>query len=228
MKQRVLLVGADGHDLLTRISTLDISRLDPGQTAQGLILNPQGKIRASFLITPLETHRSILEFEPPFFEVLDQYTFAERYELIPQDPIAPHAHSIEKEKSELARIHSLTPALGKEFQHDESTNPLEVNLKSAIHDQKGCYPGQEVIEKILALGSPPKRLAKIELKVRSENPIGPLPQPLLDPETKQQVGTLTSLEAEWGLAILKRTHLSPGLLLLSPDGAQFQVIEVAP
>lgn len=44
----------------------------------------------------------------------------------------------------------------------ENTNPLEVGLPEAISSNKGCYPGQEVIEKIISLGAPAKRLVKIE------------------------------------------------------------------
>jgi folate-binding protein YgfZ len=44
----------------------------------------------------------------------------------------------------------------------ENTNPLEVGLPDAISSNKGCYPGQEVIEKIISLGAPAKRLVQIE------------------------------------------------------------------
>lgn len=41
-------------------------------------------------------------------------------------------------------------------------NPLELGMVDAIADQKGCYPGQEVIEKIVALGAPSQQLCVIE------------------------------------------------------------------
>jgi folate-binding protein YgfZ len=156
MKQRVLLKGKDGLDLLHRISTIDLKQPKSREKTQGLILNPQGKIRASFAITLLSNDTAEIEFEDAFLEALDQYTFSERYEIEKLTDAAPDS------VSEQQRILSLTPKLGAEFKSDEATNPLEVNLKSAIHDQKGCYPGQEVVEKIISLGSPSRKLCLLE------------------------------------------------------------------
>jgi folate-binding protein YgfZ len=44
----------------------------------------------------------------------------------------------------------------------DQSSPLEVGLRASIADQKGCYPGQEVIEKVISLGSPARRLVRIE------------------------------------------------------------------
>ena len=49
-----------------------------------------------------------------------------------------------------------------DFEITDTAMPLEVGLRQAIADHKGCYPGQEVIEKIISLGSPPRRLTRIE------------------------------------------------------------------
>ncbi len=57
------------------------------------------------------------------------------------------------------RILSLYPRIDVELLLD--SNPLELGLRDAISDNKGCYPGQEVIEKIISLGSPAKRLAML-------------------------------------------------------------------
>ncbi|MCM0607119.1 MAG: hypothetical protein KA715_13600 [Xanthomonadaceae bacterium] len=65
------------------------------------------------------------------------------------------------------RVENGTAWWGIEIQPD--SNPLDLALVSAIADQKGCYPGQEVIEKIIALGSPAKRLCLVvdEIGVKS-------------------------------------------------------------
>ena len=70
------------------------------------------------------------------------------------------AQEISFEKIEEWRITHLTPRVGYEI--TESTNPLEIGLKRAVSENKGCYPGQEVIEKIVALGSPSRRLVLIQ------------------------------------------------------------------
>ena len=219
MKQRILLVGSDGHDLLNRISTLDVSKLELGVKTLGLILNPQGKIRCSFLISKKSPSESEIDFESPFLEVLDQYTFAEKYEIRP----LPSADGIAANESE--RIQKLLPRFGKEYLHDETTNPLEINLRSQIHDGKGCYPGQEVIEKIISLGSPAKKLALLESVTKSFEALTPLP--LLDPITHQEVGTLTSFSEGHALGILKRTHLKMGIKLILPQKIEFTITRIS-
>lgn len=43
------------------------------------------------------------------------------------------------------------------------TSPLEIHFQAAVAEGKGCYPGQEVIERTLALGAPARRLCRISL-----------------------------------------------------------------
>ncbi len=44
--------------------------------------------------------------------------------------------------------------------------PLEIS-KDGIHEQKGCYPGQEVIERMIALGKPAKQILRFSLEISS-------------------------------------------------------------
>lgn len=196
MKQRVLLKGKDALDLLHRISSVDLKRTQLNEPCEGLILNPQGKILSYFTLTRESENDVLVDFEGEFLSLLDQYTFGEKYEIIPQlSPPSPAA-------SELERIKLLKPLFGREFKSDGTSNPLEVNLSSAIHDQKGCYPGQEVIEKILSLGSPARRLCLLATDEISEISC---PATLFGPDG-QEAGTLTSFEKTLGLAVLKRPH----------------------
>ncbi len=108
---------------------------------------------------------------------------------------------------DLYRIQALKPKVGVELTLD--ANPLELGMKSSIADQKGCYPGQEVIEKIIALGSPARRLALIEGR-SSKKDFTPLEKITL-PDQTTEVGQLTSFhsttDGDWvGLAILKKIH----------------------
>lgn len=61
---------------------------------------------------------------------------------------------------EMRRIEAGRPAVGAEFTGD--TSPLEVSGLFGITEGKGCYPGQEVIERTLALGSPPRALLRVQ------------------------------------------------------------------
>lgn len=59
-----------------------------------------------------------------------------------------------------ARIRSGTPWWGHEISKER--NPLEIGAGRYIPEQKGCYPGQEVIERIRTQGAPPYRLCQVE------------------------------------------------------------------
>lgn len=46
---------------------------------------------------------------------------------------------------------------------DNETIPLEADLLCAIHEGKGCYPGQETIARIRNLGHPTRKLVRLEI-----------------------------------------------------------------
>ena len=204
MKQRVLLQGSEGLDLLHRISSADIKRLKLKEKAEGLLLTPAGKIRCWFEIERLAPDQAFITFAGDFAGILDSFTFGEQYTLTPANSDESSGQPT-TDDAEQARILSLRPAPGLEFSLDGTVNPLEVNLNHAIADQKGCYPGQEVIEKIIALGSPARRLCQL----RSDSELPAQPCPLLD-ETGSEAGTLTSASGRLALAVIGRRHLKTG------------------
>ena len=214
MKQRVILKGKDGLDLLHRISTIDLKRAKLNEKIVGLILNPQGKIRSAFQIVVLSGDEAEIEFEDNFLEIVDQITFGERYEILPLK-LASTLQVPERE-----RIEKLIPKFGAEFSGDETTNPLEVNLRSSVHDDKGCYPGQEVLEKIISLGSPSKKLCLLEGKLDNVK----LPVALTG-ENGNEAGILTSYAEGVGLGIIKRTFLKENeKLFVGPEALTLRKI----
>ncbi len=64
------------------------------------------------------------------------------------------------DRFEFARIEAGVPWAGKEW--DSTTNALDAGLEPWIARQKGCYPGQEVVERSLNVGHPAKALVKLE------------------------------------------------------------------
>src|SRR6185437_13481206 len=95
------------------------------------------------------------------------------------------AAELSLEKLEALRIEAARPRIDSEL--SENTIPLEVGLKNAISDNKGCYPGQEVIERIVSLGSPARRLARVD-------GTGPAPAPgEIVRAGDQDIGQVTSV-----------------------------------
>lgn len=124
----------------------------------------------------------------------------------------PDAKLVAEPKLEAWRIESMTPRPGKEIV--ESSVPLELGLYHAIADNKGCYPGQEVIEKIISLGSPSRRLVLVEAGTGTPPTEGTKLFNLAEPAA--EVGEVTSVSAKASggyeaLALIRKIHAREGL-----------------
>jgi folate-binding protein YgfZ len=90
----------------------------------------------------------------------------------------------------------------------EHASPLELDAFDGLTDGKGCYPGQEVIERTLSLGTPPRKL--VALALDGETTPG---ASITDGD--RTVGTVTSAarlpDGEWvALALIKRRSADAG------------------
>ena len=87
------------------------------------------------------------------------------------------------------------------FEWNARFTPLDVKGHSGIVEQKGCYPGQEVIERTIAIGRPARRLVKVHgAAIVAE-------QKIMN-ESGQGIGFLTSTiqatpSSRIGLAVIK-------------------------
>ncbi|MEE2786482.1 MAG: hypothetical protein VX589_04020 [Myxococcota bacterium] len=61
--------------------------------------------------------------------------------------------------AEALRIHAGQPSFPGEF--SEHVTPLDCQGMDGVTDGKGCYPGQEVIERTIALGRPARKLVQL-------------------------------------------------------------------
>lgn len=139
----------------------------------------------------------------------------------------PYASQTEEPMLELWRIENTRPRLDVEL--TEETNPLEVGLVDAIAQQKGCYPGQEVIEKILALGAPARRLVQIQGEGTAPLVKSSVLNQAEPPATLGEITSATALpQGQFlALALLKKIHAKEGAEVTI--GAQrAQVKAVAP
>ena len=90
----------------------------------------------------------------------------------------------------------------------DTTNPVVRHAASGLEgitEGKGCYPGQEVIERTLAIGSPPRVLVAVEAN-------GPLERGAPITAGGVEVGRLTSTATigvnTYGLALIKRRMMT--------------------
>jgi folate-binding protein YgfZ len=103
---------------------------------------------------------------------------------------------------------------------DDTTLIMETGREAALSFTKGCYLGQEVVERIAARGHVNRRL----VGVRFDGAAPPAPDARLLVEGRE-IGTVSSavqseaLGAPIGLAIVHRTHASPGTRVALDSGA---------
>lgn len=106
------------------------------------------------------------------------------------------------------------------------TIPLEANLMDAIHTNKGCYPGQETIAKILNLGHPARALVGVLWEGEDPLPAGTE----LTTEDGSKAGTLTSstysprLKRAIGLAMVRWNLRTVGTRLKATQGGGGKVV----
>lgn len=123
---------------------------------------------------------------------------------------------------EVLRVEAGVPKFGADM--SETTIPLEANLEKAIHYQKGCYIGQEVIARATYRGQMNKKLVGVLLGEATPEPGSELK--LGD----KRVGRLQSVvrsEARGqtvALAYVQRDHLTPGTRLEVGTGGVAEVV----
>jgi folate-binding protein YgfZ len=176
---RIRVTGEDRARLLHAMTTNHIQQMKPGDTVYAFFLNAQGRILADVWITCCEDH-FLLDTEPStrqlIYEHLDRYIIADdvtledvtddTYELISRGervhgPVHQKDEMIGKlegegaimasaEWAETARIMNFIPKYGVDF--NDHTLPHETQLMQAVHFQKGCYIGQEIVERVRSRG----------------------------------------------------------------------------
>lgn len=185
--------GKEASEFLHRVCASQVNKLSVGQGNRGLLLNGQSKMIAQFdllrltkdqfyLVAPEGCFAELVaELERLHFaEEFEQKEVADSYRIVPGEsqgeleysvndrwPSVVPGFVVEKGEGELgedfhsARIRALVPWPKKDW--DASTNALEAGTLPWIDRYKGCYPGQEVVEKSLNLGHPARVLIAVEM-----------------------------------------------------------------
>lgn len=99
---------------------------------------------------------------------------------------------------EVLRTRAGLPRVGKEI--DSNTLILEANLERAVDRNKGCYPGQEVVERIFTYGRVNRKLLPVRLTGDWEHAT----LPLKFVRDGHAAGTLMSAVSSVGLAFIYR------------------------
>lgn len=120
--------------------------------------------------------------------------------------------------SESERIARLIPRHGHEIA--EAFNPFEVGLAGEVHLNKGCFTGQEVLQRLITYDSVRRRPVHVRLAAA----VTAVPAELF--ANGERVGVLTSVAGALGFAVVRREVLANDAELSLADGAAVEVIAV--
>lgn len=135
-------------------------------------------------------------------------------------------HWVGLRAQELLRIETGIPRYGVDM--DESTLLLETGLDRAVSFEKGCYLGQEVVERIRSRGHVNKKLAGMVLE--GDSPAGPA-NPIR--AGNKSIGTVTSsilspaLKRPVALGYVHRDYLQPGTPVMIDCNGKLTTAELA-
>lgn len=167
-------------------------------------------------VTVIHAYSSLV----PRFEL---WTEPETAEALSQALLNAGAVSCDPQSQEWLRLLEGTPRYGTDIRDREL--PQETGQTRALHFSKGCYLGQEIVERIRSRGNVHRTFTAFRLEG-----VVPDPDTLLEAGNKQ-VGELTSVAAipfsagtvQRGLGYVRREALERNLPLQYPEGTALPV-----
>lgn len=199
------VVGADAATYLHSQVSQDIRPLQVGDRAWTFVLEPTGKVIALARVWRTGDEAFVLDTDQGYGDVLaarlKRFMIRVKVTIEPVDwselglveitHIAP-----------IQRIEACWPAMGSEIVPGE-TIPAETGLTPiAVSFTKGCYPGQELVERMDSRGAAAPRLLQV-VDVAEGTAVGSALQ-----RDGVEIGTVTSVVGTRALAYVKRSALA--------------------
>src|SRR3954454_7170373 len=195
----VAIEGPDAGTYLQSQASQDLAGMTPGESRWTFLLQPTGKVDVLARVTMIEEEKFELHTDAGFGPVLEARL--NRFKIrvkatVELRPAAPASTVADEDE----RIAALWPKMGVEIMPGE-TIPAETGLAAvAVSFTKGCYPGQELVERMDSRGSTAPR----HLEVLDRQPDDASGVPVLHDGT--EIGTVTSVGTTQVLAYIKRGH----------------------
>jgi folate-binding protein YgfZ len=229
---RIRVAGDDRARLIHALTTNQIQQLKPGDAAYAFFLTAQGRIVCDCYVQCYENHL-LLDIEPEvnatILTHIDHYIIAddvtledvtgttfsllaagkriygpllEKVAFIAQSDLV-EATAVDYEFYRLSRFH---PLFGTDF--GSSTLPQETGLTYALNFNKGCYLGQEIVERIRSRGHVNKMLVGLVA-----DPSESLPALAAVAFNGEEIGQITSSQDGNAIAMLRVAATKPGTVV---------------
>jgi len=209
----VTVTGPDARRYLHSQIAQDVESLAVGDGLWTLVLAPNGRVDVLARIQCESEERFELDTEAGFGDELAQrlsrFKIRVKAEIATEPRDLAGAHRVGwwgtgewtvGADYETARVAAGWPAMGSEIVPGERI-PAEVGVVNAsVSFTKGCYPGQELVERMDSRGSQAPNQLRI-LTVGDDAKPG---DPIVDQQGEQPVGVLTSVAGGRALGYVKR------------------------
>ncbi len=193
----VVVEGGDAESYLHSQLSQSVTGMDVGEQRWTFVLQPTGKIDVLARLTRADDARFELDTDAGFGDEL--LARLERFKIRVDATLTLQAADGAAEADEAARIAIGWPRMGAEIVAGD-TIPAGTGLtKLAVDFTKGCYPGQELVERMDSRAAEaPKSLRR--LTVAEGTSAG---DPVVDGD--DEVGTITSVSGTAALGWVKRS-----------------------
>jgi len=193
-RDRLVVRGADAGTYLQSQLAQEIRDLAVGAARWTFVLDPTGKVEALARITRTADDEYVLDTDAGYGEAMASRVKRFMIRVDVDTELLPAGASEPSAEVEAARIAAGWPRMGAEIVPGETIPATTGVVPVAVNFTKGCYPGQELVERMDSRGADaPRRLVVIDA---DDVAVG-------DPVEADgvEVGTITSVSPAGGVAL---------------------------
>jgi hypothetical protein len=202
-RDHVIVEGPDALTYLHSQIAQDIRDLAVGESRWTLVLEPTGKIDSLARVVRAGDDRFDFDIDAGFGNALAARLNRFKIRVEADISVVPAASTEPSADHEAARVSAGWPRMGVEIEPGETIPAVTGVVPLAVSFTKGCYPGQELVERMDSRGADAPRSLRI-VEVGGGVQVG---DPLVD-AAGADIGTITSVSPHGGLALayVKRGH----------------------
>jgi tRNA-modifying protein YgfZ len=199
----VVVQGPDALSYLQSQIAQEIRDQAVGEHRWTLVLDPTGKVVVLAGVTRRAEERFEFDVDAGFGEVLAARLNRFKIRVRADVGVEPAATSEPADAVEAARVAAGWPRMGAEIVSGETIPAVTGVTSVAVNFTKGCYPGQELVERMDSRGADAPKSVRV-VDVADTAVVG---DPILAADGTE-VGTITSVSPAGGeaIALVKRGH----------------------
>ena len=201
-RDHVIVEGPDALTYLHSQVAQDLRDLAVDETTWTLVLEPSGKVESLARVTRSGDDRFVFDIDAGFGEALAARLSRFKIRVQAEISVVAAASPSPSDDHEVARIEAGWPRMGFEIMPGETIPAVTGVVSVAVNFTKGCFPGQELVERMDSRGADAPKQLRIVDAVKGAVPGDPV---IVD---GTEVGAITSVSpaGDLALAMIKRGH----------------------